>query len=256
MCFSKFLATATLSLVLTHIPSIIWAEETPLDPNVTPPEQAPTGEAKYSGPPIINFYLTDEDNLIIKVDGLLLKDVDGFSWGGFDISGMMESLEQQKLIKMTAREDGFQMDVNVPVQQLVASPTVFGVLYANKNTLSATIDSEKLLADRPKIEGRGFGWTNLYGTLTERSGCCYCGRCGTTYSSYATLYFYAWRGYWAYIGSTTATASGYFDISYQGQNEPYIKIVASHNGKTATATASGPSCPCSNSYVKANLYLQ
>jgi hypothetical protein len=175
MRLSKLLATATLSLALTSLPSTLWAEETPLDPNITQPAQAPTGDAKYSGPPVINFYLTDEDNLIIKVDGLLLKDVDGFSWGGFDISEMMEGFEQQGMVKMTDREDGFQMDVNVPVQQLVTGPTLFGVVYANGNTLSATVDAEKLLAERPKLEGRGFGWTNLYGTLTERSGCCYCG---------------------------------------------------------------------------------
>ncbi len=152
MRLSKLLATATLSLILTQLPATLWAEETPLDPNVTPPTQAPTGEAKYSGPPVINFYLTDEDNLIIKVDGLLLKDVDGFSWGGFDISEMMEGFEQQGMVKMTEKEDGFKMDVNVPVQQLLTGPTLFGVLYANGNTLSATVDSEKLLAERPKLE--------------------------------------------------------------------------------------------------------
>lgn len=252
---SQFLTTATLSVILS-VSSTLWAEETPLDANVTPPTQTPTGEAKYSGPPVINFYLTDEDNLIIKVDGLLLKEIDGFSWSGMDITSMMEGFEQQGLVKMTEREDGFQMDVNVPVQQLVTSPTLFGVLYANGNTLSATIDAEKLLTERPSLAGRGFGWTNIYGTLTERSGCCYCGRCSTQYSSGATLYFYAWRGYWAYLGSTTATSSGYYDIEYQGQNESHIKITATHGSKSASTTVSGPSCSCTNTYVKANLYLQ
>lgn len=255
MRLPKLLIILAWSVMLSYLPNALWAAETPLDPNLKPPAQAPTGEAKYSGPPVINFYLTDEDFLIIKVDGLLLKDVDGFVWSGADISGMIENFEKQGVVKMTDRADGFQMDVQMPIQQL-AGKNAFGILYAGGNTLSAMVDSDKLLAERPKLEGRGFGLTNLYGTLTERSGCCYCGRCSNQYSSGATVYFYAWQGYWAYIGATTADASGYFDVWYQGNNEPYIKIVASHNGKSASGTFSGPSCPCTTNYTKANLYLQ
>jgi hypothetical protein len=259
----KLLPTLAMSVILSCAATVSWAAETPLDTNAPKPQQTPTSEAKYSGPPIINFYLADDDTLVVKVDGLLLKNVDGFTWSGMDISEMIGQFETQGIVKKTEKDDGFQLEVKMPIQQL-AGKNEFGIRYAGSNKLSATVDSEKLLAEKATTvaeskgkDDKGFGLTRIYGTGTERSGgCCYCGRCGNQYASNATLDFYAWQGYWAYIGSTVTDSYGNYDIWYQGQNEPYIHIRAEHNGKVASGTYSGPACPCTTTTIKANFSLQ
>jgi len=221
-----------------------------------PPTETPTTEAKYSGAPKINFSLSDEKFLLIQVSGLLLKETDGFTWGAIDISSLVPQFEQQGLINLTEKTDGFQMNVNIPIDQL-SGKTEFGVLYGSGNKLSAIVDSEKLLQETQETTSasKGFGYTRLSGTITERSGCCYCGQCGTTYASYATVRFYAWRGYWAYLGATTTDTYGYYNVYYNGKNEPYILIQASKNGKVVSGTVRGPASFGATSAVRGNFYL-
>lgn len=243
-------------VVLFFTPFSVKAAEGVLDTTTIPAEK-PTAEAKYTSVPKINFFLSDEKFLLIQVNGLLLKDIDGFTWGGTDISGLISPFEQQGVIKFTEKTDGFQMNVNIPIDQL-SGKTEFGVLYGHGNKLSAVVDSEKLLKEiqDSTSASKGFGYTRLYGIVIERSGWCYYGGCGSTYASYADVHFYAWRGYWAYIGSTTTDANGYYNVSYEGNNEPYIHIQAQKNGKTASYTQRGPACACTSSVVKTNLDLQ
>jgi hypothetical protein len=255
MLKQKSILTTMMWLVTTLlcIPLMLFAEETPLDES-SPPVEVPTATAKYSGPPAISFYLSDEDYLLVKVDGLLLKDIDGFTFAGTDISALIGQYKEQGIIELTEKADGFQMNVKLPIQQL-AGKNEFGLLYGDGNKLSAVIDSEKLLA---KESGdRGFGYTNVYGTLTKASGCCYCGQCGTQYASYATVDFYTWNGGgWVYQGSTTATASGYFDVYLQGYDASHILVVASSGGLSNYAVATGPACSCTRATVRASMKLQ
>ncbi len=234
---------------------MLLADETPLDES-TPPTEVPTVSAKYNGPPAIGFYLSDEDYLLVKIDGLLLKDVNGFTFAGTDISELIGQYKDQGIVELTEKEDGFIMQVNLPIQQL-AGQNEFGLLYGDDNKLSAIIDSEKLLADAEKEGGdRGFGYTNVYGTLTKTGGCCYCGRCNTQYASYATVNIYTWNGNWVYRGSTTATANGYFDVSLQGYDSPYILVQASSGGMSNYAVFTGPACSCTRATVRASMKLQ
>jgi hypothetical protein len=250
------LAITLLMISMAFMPNSLWAEETPLDESTAAPEEVPTGDAKYSGLPIINYYLSDDDSLIIKVDGLLIGDVDGFSWNGMDISEMISQFKEDGTIEITERDDGFQMLVNIPIQGL-AGKNEFGVLYLGDNKLSATIDSEELITElKTGEDDKGFGYTRVFGRITERSGCCYCGRCGTQYANRAQVYFYVWNGGWVYKGSTTTTANGYYDVSFQGNDTPYIHVVAEHNGKRTSATYSGPACACRSANVRSNLYLR
>jgi hypothetical protein len=251
----SILAIVWLIITLLCNPLISLAEETPLDES-NPPAETPQVDAQYSGPPAISFYLSDEDYLLIKVDGLSLQDVDGFMFAGMDISELVGQYEEQGIIELTEKENGFQMNVNLPIQQL-AGQNEFGLLYGDGNKLSAVIDSEKLLAEATKESGdRGFGYTNVYGTLTKKSGCCYCGQCGTQYASYATVDFYTWNNGWVYRGSTTATASGYFDVYLQGYDAPYISVVASSGGQSNSVVLTGPACACTRATVKASMKLQ
>jgi hypothetical protein len=169
---------------------------------------------------------------------------------------MVSQFKEDGTIELTEREDGFQLLVNIPIQGL-AGKNEFGVLYLGDNKLSATIDSEKLIAELKSSEDdKGFGYTRVFGTLTERDGCCWCGRCGTQYASHARVHLYLWKGGWVYIGSTTATASGYYDVSFQGHDASRVLIVAEHNGKRASVSSWGPACACTSTKVRANLYLQ
>lgn len=255
---NKLLAVCRSSIIVAtfFMPFSANAAEGTLDTS-NPPTETPTTEAKYSGAPKINFSLSDEKFLLIQVNGLLLKDIDGFTWGATDISGLISPFEQQGVMKFIEKADGFQMNVNIPIDQL-SGKTEFGVLYGHGNKLSAVVDSEKLLKETQDSTSasKGFGYTRLYGIVIERSGWCYYGGCGSTYASYTDVHFYAWRGYWAYIGSTTADANGYYNVSYEGNNEPYIHIQAQKNGKTASYTQRGPACACTSSVVKTNLDLQ
>jgi hypothetical protein len=255
MFVQKFFLLATMWFIVALSPSTLLAEEMPLDQS-NPPSETPTAPAKYVGPPVIGFYLSDEDYLIVKVDGLLLKDVDGFTFAGTDISGLVGQYKEQGIIELTEKEDGFQMKVNLPIQQLPGK-NEFGLLYGNGNKLSAIVDSEKLLADSANLsQDKGFGYTNVYGTLTQRSGCCYCGTCRTQYASYATVQIYTWNNGWVYRGTTTANAYGYFSVSVQGYDASHILVTASSGGKTARIVATGPACACTRASVNATMYLQ
>jgi hypothetical protein len=255
------LAITLLMISMAFMPNSLWAqetppEETPLDESAAAPEEVPTDEAKYSGPPIINYYLSDDDSLIIKVDGLLIGDIDGFSWNGANISEMVGQFKDDGTVELTERDDGFQMLVNIPIQGL-AGQNEFGLLYSGENKLSATVDSEKLVTElKTDADDKGFGYTRVFGKIKERNSCCWCGRCGTQYASYARIYLYAWNGGWVYKGSTTTNSSGYYNVYIQGNNTPYIHVVAEHNGKRASATYSGPACACRSANVRSNLYLQ
>jgi len=229
------LAITLLMISMAFMPNGLWAqetppEETPLDESAAAPEEVPTGEAKYTGLPLINYYLSDDDSLIIKVDGLLMGDVDGFSWNGADISELVnqymndaEDKENKKnTVELTERDDGFQMLLDIPIQGL-AGKNEFGLLYSGDNKLSATVDSEKLVTElKTGEDDRGFGYTRVFGRITERNSCCWCGRCGTQYASYARIYLYAWNGGWVYKGSTTTNSSGYYNVYIQGNNTPYL----------------------------------
>lgn len=226
----------------------------PLDQS-NPPSETPTAPAKYVGPPVIGFYLSDEDYLIIKVDGLLLKDVDGFTFAGTDISELVGQYKEQGIIELTEKEDGFQMKVNLPIQQLPGK-NEFGLFYAGGNKLSSIVDSEKLQSEK-EAGDRGFGYTRIYGTLTKRGDCCYCGRCGTQYAGYATVNFYTSSpSGWVYRGSTTANAYGYFRVSVQGYNASHILVQASSGGMSNSTVFTGPACACTNATVAASMYLR
>jgi len=254
---NKLLAVCRSSIIVAtfFMPFSANAAEGTLDTS-NPPTETPTTEAKYSGAPKINFSLSDEKFLLIQVNGLLLKDTDGFTWGGADISSLISQFETQGAIKLTEKDDGFQMDVNIPIDQL-SGKNEFGVLYGSGNKLSAVVDSEKLLQETQETSsaGKGFGYTRLYGTVTERNGRCYYGGCGSIYASYATVRFYAWRGYWAYLGATTTDTYGYYNVYYNGKNEPYILIQASKNGKVVSGTVRGPASFGATSAVRGNFYL-
>ncbi len=133
--YKKILPVFLLIISMAFMPNTLLAEETPLDKSAAPPEEAPTADTKYSGLPIINFYLSDDDFLIIKVDGLLIADVNGFSYGGVNISEMVSQWQETGVIELTERDDGFQMLVNVPIQQ-IAGQNEFGVLYLGDNNVS------------------------------------------------------------------------------------------------------------------------
>ena len=253
--YKKTLAVLLLMISMAFMLNSLWAEETPLDESATPPAEIPTADTKYTGLPIINFYLSDDDFLIIKVDGLLIGDVDGFSWNSGDISEQISQFKESGVVEITERDDGFQMLVNMPIQQL-AGKNEFGVRYLGDNKLSATIDSEKLIAELKSSDDRGFGYARVFGTITERGGCCYCGQCGTQYASHARVHFYLWKGSWVYIGSTTTTAKGYYNVSFQGNDASRMLIVAEHNGKKAAVSSWGPACACTAVKVRANLYLK
>jgi len=254
MFVQKFFLLATVWFIVALSPSTLLAEEMPLDQS-NPPSETPTAPAKYVGPPVIGFYLSDEDYLIIKVDGLLLKDVDGFTFAGTDISELVGQYKEQGIIELTEKEDGFQMKVNLPIQQLPGK-NEFGLFYAGGNKLSSIVDSEKLQSEK-EAGDRGFGYTRIYGTLTKRGDCCYCGRCGTQYAGYATVNFYTSSpSGWVYRGSTTANAYGYFRVSVQGYNASHILVQASSGGMSNSTVFTGPACACTNATVAASMYLR
>jgi hypothetical protein len=191
MRLPKLLITLVWSVMLSYLPITLWAAETPLDPNVSSPVQAPTGEVKYSGPPIIKYYLSDDNYIIIKVDGLLLDQVEGYLWNGQDISEMLAQWQTQGVVEETGRTDGFQLTVKIPISQL-AGKNEFGILYAGNNKLTSTLDAAQVQAEAPTGEGRAFGYLNVYGNIKERTGSC---RCSSSWNaSYATLYLYVKDG--------------------------------------------------------------
>ncbi len=253
MRLSHLLLTLVLSLFLTQLPITLWAEETPLDPNVSSPVSAPTGEVKYSGPPIIKYYLSDDNYLIIKVDGLLLDQVEGYLWNGQDISDLLAQWQTQGVVEETGRNDGFQLTVKIPVSQL-AGKNEFGILYAGNNKLTSTLDAEQVQTEAPSGEGRAFGYLNVYGNIKERTGSC---RCSSSWNaSYATLYLYVLdNGAYQYVGATTTDAYGNYDVYIDGIcGAVYISAVA-QSGRSGSNSTSVWSCGWSRTYVNLNLSL-
>lgn len=244
----------SLVFVFAFTANPLWAEEEFALDTSDPPAEVPDEAAQYSGPPMINFHLSDEDYLLIKIDGLKLDEVDGFSFDGMDISELVGQYKEAGIIDLPERDDGFQVNVNIPIRQL-AGQHEFGVIYGGGTKLSARMDSETLLEE--KADGdRGFGFTRVYGTVTQRGGCCYCGGCGTTVAAYARVDIYTWQGGWVYRGSTTANASGYFDAYVQGYNASHIMVAASKSGMSSAQVFTGPACACTNAIVRSNLYLR
>ncbi|GEM_PF-1803101 len=256
MRLSKFLATATLGLLLTQFHSTLWAQDVPsdLDPNAsTPIEGVPTDQtdAKYSGPPKISYYLSDENFIIIKVDGLKLEEVKGFTFDGTDISDAMKQFETDGTIEIVSRDDGFNLTVKIPNDQLPGQHK-FGLLYGN-NELSATLDSEKLTAEASASDDRAFGYLRVYGNVQEYLyGCSW--NCWRN-SSYAAVHFWVWDGYWAYVGAATADAYGNFDVNINGVcGDVYIEAV--NNGKWGKTSSSVWSCGWNRTYVSVYPYIR
>jgi len=254
MRLSKLLATATLSLILTQLPFSLWAEETPLDPNATPPTEGvpiDQADAKYSGPPKISYYLSDENFIIIKVDGLKLGEVKGFTFDGADISEAMKQFETDGVAEIVSRDDGFNLTVKIPNDQLPGTHK-FGLLYGD-NELSATLDSEKLTTEASAGDGRAFGFLRVYGNVQEYIyGCSW--NCWKN-AKYATVNIWVWDDYyWAYVGATTANAAGNFDVYVDGVcGDVYIEAV--NNGKWGNASTSVWSCGWNRTYVSVYPYL-
>lgn len=253
MYLPKLLITLVWSVMLSYLPMTLWAAETPLNPNVSSPVQTPTGEVKYSGPPIIKYYLSDDNNVIIKVDGLLLDQVEGYLWNGQNISEMLAQWQTQGVVEETGRTDGFQLTVKIPISQL-AGKNEFGILYAGNNKLTSTLDAEQVQAEAPTGEGRAFGYLNVYGNIKERTGSC---RCSSSWNaSYATLYLYVKDGgAYRYMGATTTDANGNYDVYIDGVcGAVYVEAVA-QSGKTGSNSTSVWSCGGFRTYVNVNLSL-
>jgi len=251
----NILAITLLMISMAFMPNSLWAqetlleEETPLDKSATAPEGAPTDDAKYSGFPILNFYLSDDDFLIIKVDGLLIGDADGFSWSGNDITETVEQMQEAGNIEVTERDDGFEMLVKMPIQQ-IAGKNEFGVIYSGNNKLSSTVDSELLLAEA-KPDGRAFGYLNVYGRIKEYGSCGWSWGCWKN-ARYATVYFWVKdAGIYRFVGAATTNSRGWYDVNIDGVCGA-VYIQATNNGKFGEASSSVWSCGRSRTYVKIN----
>ncbi len=248
------LSSIVWALPFVFFSGVMMAEETPLDTSTPAPTEVPTASAQYSGPPVIKFYLSDDKYLLIQVAGLRFNEAQGFLFAGTDISAFLKELEDAGVVEFNETDDGFQININVAIDQLPGK-NEFSVMYADGVKLSATIDSDKLLQDKASGDEKGFGYTRVYGRITERSGCGY--YCGSTVgSSYATLHIYTLNGGWVYRGSANADSSGYFDLGLQGNNAAQILVRAvSRSGKSRDFYQYGPRCACTNASVNANMYL-
>jgi hypothetical protein len=251
MRLSKLVAIAALSLLLTQFFSTLEAAETPLDPNAkAPTEGAPSAQTdgKYTGPAKISYYLSDENFIIMKVDGLKLGEVTGFSFDGINITEAMKQFETDGLVEITSREDGFNLIIKISNDQLPGQHKL-GIIYGD-NELTATMDSEKLTTEASALDGRAFGYLRVYGKVNEYTYGCYWGSCWQ-YARYATVDFWVWDGYWAYQGATTTDGYGNFDVYINGVCGT-VYVEADNNGKWGKASSSVWSCGRSRTYVNVN----
>ncbi|MBF0303400.1 MAG: hypothetical protein HQK73_10185 [Desulfamplus sp.] len=259
MRLSKLVAIAAITLLLTtQFSSSLNAEETTLDPNAKPPaEGVPTSEAdaKYTGPAKISYYLSDEDFIIMKVDGLQLGEVTGFSFDGTNITEAMKQFEKDGLVEITSREDGFNLTIKITSDQLPGQHKL-GLLYGD-NELSATIDSAKLTTEASAIDGRAFGYLSVSGYVSELGDDCYYGYGCSYYSSYATVWLWVFHnGYWAYMGATTTDMYGNFQMYVNGVcGHVYVKA-QNRDGQSVAVQSSVWSCGRSRTYVKINPYIK
>jgi len=103
-------------------------------------------------------------NLIVVL-GIGHDDVEAVLWDGVEITELLNSFVEQGIVEMTEQDDGFQMLVKVPRTQLPGQHEL-SLIYLNDYKLSATVDTDKLLADLTSAtEDRGFAWTEVRGMV-------------------------------------------------------------------------------------------
>lgn len=252
MSYMKNLVSMSSVLLFAVVP--VFAEEaTPLDTG-SPPAETFIGSDQYDGPAMITYELSDEDYLYIKINGLKPSEIDAFHFNSMDISDAIGQYQEAGVIEVKEGEDSFTLLVKIPAQQL-GNKSEFAVIYGESNRLSAVLDIEKLIEERGKSD-RGFGWTRIYGTLSQAGSIC--GGCGSSRAAYATVHIYTLlRGQWYYNGATQANGYGYYNTYVQGNDASHIGIVAVSGNRSAHRTFVGPRCGrCVNSCINASMYLR
>jgi len=220
----KWLAVLLLVSGLALMPSGAWAdEETDLD-TTTAASEEPTDAPKYTGLPQISVYPA-EDKIVIQVEGMTHDVVEAVLFDGIDISDVLETLAADGIVEREDRDDGFQLLVNIPPDQLPGSHELT-LVYFGDNRLSTTIDGDKLF-EQLTDNDKGFGRTRVYGKTMYRSRCgwwIFKHGCWKNASNVRVEFYLLINNRWNYRGRTYTNSHGNYNVYLYGYDSPRMLI--------------------------------